>query len=304
MFVPASIRRASRARVIRRLITMLITVVLASFLIVCAPGAAANAAREASCTLTPTSGTETHEVAGRKYLLRVPAGLSGPSVPLLIALHGAAQPPSLHETDTGWSGIAQTKHFIVAYPSTRQSTWDFTQGSEDVTYLRAVVRDISSVYCVDPRRVHAEGHSSGALMAARLACDASTVFASVAVYAGADPTLTGSPCGDPPSPNVDPLRPIAVGIFHGNADPISLFPFAVQHRDNWLRRNGCPATPQTEPNVMVEASVYRPCKVGVEVVWRVYQAGHLLPKSADKIDMTSRMWDFFLRNPFPVSAAK
>ncbi|MGH3549833.1 MAG: alpha/beta hydrolase family esterase [Pseudonocardiaceae bacterium] len=234
----------------------------------------------------------------------MPADLSGRSVPLLIALHGAIQPPRLHEADTGWSDVAKTRHFIVAYPSTRQSTWDFAQGSEDVAYLRAVVRDISSVYCVDPRRIHAEGHSSGALMAARLACDASTVFASVAVYAGADPTLTGSPCGDPRGPNVDPLRPIAMGIFHGKADAISLFPFAVQHRDNWLHRNGCPATPITEPNVVVEASVYRPCKAGVEVVWRIYQAGHLLPKGADKIDLISRMWDFFLRNPFPAGPAR
>ncbi|MGH3771475.1 MAG: alpha/beta hydrolase family esterase [Pseudonocardiaceae bacterium] len=282
---------------IRRLVAVMIAVAMTGFLVVCVPGVAAAADVKASCTLTPTSGTESHTVAGREYFLNVPAGLSGPSVPLLIALHGAAQPPLLHETDTGLSNVAKTRHFIVAYPSTRQSTWDFAQGSEDVVYLRAVVRDISSVYCVDPRRVHAEGHSSGALMAARLACDASTVFASVAVYAGADPSLTGSPCGDPRGPNADPLRPISVGIFHGNTDPISLLPFAVQHRDNWLRRNGCPATPVTEPNVVVEASAYRPCKAGVEVVWRVYRAGHLLPQGADKIDLISRMWDFFLRNP-------
>jgi polyhydroxybutyrate depolymerase len=273
-------------------------------LIVCAPVTAAQAAGEAGCTLTPTAGTKSHKVAGREYFLNVPAGLSGPSVPLLIALHGAVQPPLLHEKDTGWSDIAMTKHFIVAYPSSRQSTWDFAQGSEDAGDVRAVVRDISSVYCVDSRRVYAEGHSSGALMAARLACDASTVFASVAVYAGADPSLTGSPCGDPHGSNADSLRPIAVGIFHGNADAISLFQFALQHHDNWLRRNGCPTTPVTEPNVVVEASVYRPCNAGVEVVWRVYSAGHLLPKGVDKTDMTTRMWDFFLRNPLPAGAAK
>jgi polyhydroxybutyrate depolymerase len=291
----------SRIRSPGRLAPVLIAV---GFLTVCTPVATVKAAGEAGCTLMPTAGTTRHEVAGRKYFLSVPAGLSGPSVPLLIALHGAAQPPRLHETDTGWSDIAKTKHFIVAYPSSRQSTWDFAQGSEDVGDLRSVVRDISSVYCVDSRRVYAEGHSSGALMAARLACDASTVFASVAVYAGADPSLTGSPCGDPRGTNVDPLRPIAVGIFHGNADAISLFPFALQHRDNWLRRNGCPVTPVTEPDVVVEASGYRPCNAGVEVVWRVYPAGHLLPKGADKTDMTTRMWDFFLRNPLPAGAAR
>jgi poly(3-hydroxybutyrate) depolymerase len=78
----------------------------------------------------------------------------------------------------------------------------------------------------------------------------------------------------------------------------------LQHRDNWLRRNGCPVTPVTERDVVVEASVYRPCNAGVEVVWRVYPAGHLLPKGADKTDMTTRMWDFFLRNPLPAGAAR
>jgi poly(3-hydroxybutyrate) depolymerase len=55
--------------------------------------------------------------------------------------------------------------------------WDSAQGSDDVGDLRAIVLDILSVYCVDSRRIYAEGYSSGALIAARLACDASTVFA-------------------------------------------------------------------------------------------------------------------------------
>ena len=134
-------------------------------------------------------------------------------------------------------------------------------------------------------------------MAARLACDAPDVFASVAVYAGVDPTLSGSPCAQDHSAG----RPIAIGIFHGIDDPISDFPLAIQHRDNWLRRNDCSSTPKTEPNVPVEASVYGPCKAGVEVVWRVYKAGHLWPTGTDGVDITRRMWEFFLRNPFPAS---
>ena len=128
-------------------------------------------------------------------------------------------------------------------------------------------------------------------MTARLACDAPDVFASVAVFAGVDPTLLGGPC--------TPSRPISIGIFHGVTDLISLFPLAVAHRNNWLARNGCPLTPTTEPNVSVEASVYGPCKAGVEVVWRVYQGGHFWPTGTDHTDITRRMWDFFVRNPLP-----
>ncbi len=261
-----------------------------------------------SCTLEHTKGTIKRQVNGRDYWVNVPKGLSGPSVPLLLGLHGFLQAPvqdptqtlplSAHETTTRWSEIADRKKFIVAYPSAKRqlSAWDSGQGSDDVAYLRDVVRDISSTWCVDPSRVYAEGHSSGALMAARLACDAPDVFASIAVYAGVDPTLFGGPCAqDGPS-----ARPISVGIFHGVDDPISLFPLAVHHREKWITRNGCSHTPKTEPNVPVEASVYGPGKAGVEVVWRVYQAGHLWPTGADGVDITRRMWEFFLRNPHPV----
>lgn len=134
----------------------------------------------AECTLERTNGTIKRQINGRDYWVNVPKGLPGPSVPLLLGLHGflqspvhdPAQPLELgdHETATGWSGIADSKKFIVAYPSAQpqRSAWDSGQGSDDVAYLHDVVRDISSTWCVDPSRVYAEGHSSGALMAARL----------------------------------------------------------------------------------------------------------------------------------------
>jgi polyhydroxybutyrate depolymerase len=81
------------------------------------PSASATATEEADCTLAPTSGTVSREAAGRTYHVNVPPGLSGTSVPLLLSLHGALQPHSLHERETGWSTAAATRHFIVAYPS-------------------------------------------------------------------------------------------------------------------------------------------------------------------------------------------
>ncbi|EOD64234.1 alpha/beta hydrolase family esterase [Amycolatopsis vancoresmycina] len=249
------------------------------------------ASASTACTLAPTSGTVAREAAGRAYHVNVPPGLPGAPVPLLLSLHGALQPYALHERETRWSDSAAAKHFIVAYPSAAGPAWDADRRSGDVAYLRAVVEDVSRTWCVDPHRVHVEGFSSGANMSARLACDASDVFASVAAYAGVSPAFTGSPC--------TPDRPISVGLFHSDGDLISLPPLAVAHRNEWLQRNGCPATPVTEPGVPVEAAVYGPCRAGVQVVWRVYRGTHFWPGDGDRADIAERMWAFFARNPLP-----
>ncbi|WP_309235886.1 PHB depolymerase family esterase [Amycolatopsis sp. SID8362] len=244
------------------------------------------------CGSAPTSGTVAREAAGRPYHVNVPPGLPGSPVPLVLSLHGALQPYAVHERETGWSAAAAGRHFIVAYPSAAAGlVWDAAQRSGDVAYLRAVVDDVSRTWCVDPHRVHVEGFSSGANMSARLACDAPAVFASVAAYAGVSPSFTGSPC--------EPARPISVGLFHSDADLISLPPLAVAHRDEWLRRDGCPVTPVTEPGVPVEASAYGPCRAGVQVVWRVYHGSHFWPAGGDRADIADRMWAFFQRNPLP-----
>ncbi len=286
--------KALRACLTRRLTAALAAVMLTvGLLITHAPDAAAEATDQAGCTLMPTQGTIERKALNRAYYVNVPPGLPGPSVPLLLGLHGFGQPPFLHEIDTDWSKVAATRHFIVAYPLARGLAWDLAQGSADVDYLREVVRDISTTWCVNPRQVHAEGHSRGAGMAARLACDESTVFASVAGYAGADPSLIEgrTPC--------EPDRPIAVGIFHGNNDTVAALSGAVEHREQWLARNGCPSTPTMEPGVVVEAFKYAPCQAGVEVVWRLYQARHLWPTGTNHTDITNHMWDLFMRNPLP-----
>jgi hypothetical protein len=47
-----------------------------------------------------------------------------------------------------------------------------------------------------------------------------------------------------------------------------------------------------------------PCRAGAEVIWRVYQGGHLWASGADHTDITQRTVGFVLRNPLPASAVK
>lgn len=138
------------------------------------------------------------------------------------SFEAAAEPGCTLTSSSGTiSRVPAARHFIVAYPSTqpKKSAWDFGQGPR-CGYRREVVQDNSRTWCVNQSRVHVEGHSSGALVAARLACDAPAVFASV----------------------------------HGIVDPISYFLCAVQHPPRTTHHLAWSAPPRqqataTRPNV-------------------------------------------------------
>jgi polyhydroxybutyrate depolymerase len=56
--------------------------------------------------------------------------------------------------------------------------------NDDVGFLRALVAEITSNWNVDAQRLHITGFSNGAMMANRMACEASELFASVALVGG------------------------------------------------------------------------------------------------------------------------
>src|SRR4051794_18526749 len=255
-----------------------------------APGGDAHAAP--GCTLQPTSGTTTRILGARTYELHVPSGLTRPGVPLLITMHGLSSWGRAHESDTGWSQYADAHGFIVAYPNGLANAWDFNQGSYDVSFLRSVATDIESTWCVDARRVYASGHSNGAFMAQRLACDAPDVFASVTEYAGGSPEAFGSPCA--------PSRGVAVGLFHGDADFVVQPSWGQQARDEWVTRDACAPTPATEAVSEGVLLRWSGCRDGAEVIWRTYPGqSHLWPQGARGDDIRTRMWSFLTARPKP-----
>ena len=64
---------------------------------------------------------------------------------------------------------------------------------DDVAFLTLLVADVAKAYAVDPNRVYAAGHSNGGIMALRLACEASDVFAAVGVQSSALEIATCDP---------------------------------------------------------------------------------------------------------------
>lgn len=239
----------------------------------------------AGCTLAGNGSTTTQTVAGfRSYNLHVPANLSGPTVPLLLSLHGVGSFPYGQEYTSGWSAYADTHNFIVAYPAGQYASWDLGSPSADVAFLRDVVASVSARYCIDPKQVYIDGGSLGGFMAQRAGCDSEDLFASVTSWAGGAPTTFGA---------CTLSRPVAVALFHGESDTTVSPAQGQQTRDEWVARNGCASTPISEGVSEGTLLRYIGCNAGVEVLWRTYPGQpHDYPTGARLDDLHDRMWAF------------
>ncbi len=177
------------------------------------------------------------ELGGRErtYRLHLPANADPTeSLPLVIVMHGAGGNPRVIELQSGFSELADSRGFAVAYPAGTRSrfaalmtllrgrhfTWNageccgWAQKNEidDVAFLRALVEDVARTHPIDRARVYAAGLSNGGMMAYRLACEASDSFAAIGVVAGALVT-----------PGCAPSRPVSVIHMHAKGDPIVPF---------------------------------------------------------------------------------
>lgn len=249
------------------------------------------------CSLTPTGSTlpRVTMADGRSYLLHVPAGLTtreDVGVPLLVSLHGLNSSAQQMSGYTGWQADAGERGYVVAYPESTDGSWEIEDDSADVDFVRRVAADVSANRCIDRRRVYATGHSLGAYLAQRLACDASDVIASVTAYAGGPTTLGGFGC--------DLARPVAVGLFHGESDRLVATGLGRQSRDQWVDRNGCDPVPEPLPENDGTFERYAPCDADVVVTWRSYPGQrHLWPTGARNQQMQDQMWALFAAHPLP-----
>lgn len=159
----------------------------------------------------------------RTYRLYVPTTMrAGERVPLLVALHGGLGWGEQFERNSGFDGLAESNGFIVVYPdgtnarpgSTTLLTWNggiccgaaAERNVDDVGFIRVVLDELERTQPIDTSRVFATGHSNGAILAYRLACELSERISAIGVQAG----VLGVPCA--------PTRPVSVFHLHGLAD--------------------------------------------------------------------------------------
>ena len=158
----------------------------------------------------------------RTFLIHVPPGLDkGRPVPLVVVFHGGGGNAMNAARMSGMSAKADSEQFLVAYPSgtgrgssglLTWNTWGccgpaLDQQVDDVKFVRAMVGMLEREYSIDAKRIHATGLSNGGMMAYRVGCEASDVFAAIAPVAGA---LDTDDCR--------PAAPVSAIIFHGTAD--------------------------------------------------------------------------------------
>ena len=177
----------------------------------------------------PASSAASIDFGGmsRTYRIYRPPDLApGTRAPLVMVLHGGFGRGSGAEQHYRWDAPARTNHFVVVYPDGFSRTWNagsccgpaMQRNLDDVGFLSAIVKRLVDEGGIDAQRVYVTGISNGAMMAYRMACEATIPIAAIGPVAG---TLT-VPCDRPHATSVldihgldDRLVPFNGGIGAG-----------------------------------------------------------------------------------------
>ncbi len=177
--------------------------------------------------------------------------------PLVVLLHGYGASGLAQELLFDLKPRADKYGFIYLYPngtvdSTGKRFWNATDaccdfdntGIDDSAYIEGLINETESIYNIDPKRVYLVGHSNGAFMAYRMACDhADTIAAAV--------SLAGAMYSD--VSKCKPSGPVSILQVHGTDDQSVLYdgsningdtyPGAKTSVADWAKFDGCAATP-------------------------------------------------------------
>jgi polyhydroxybutyrate depolymerase len=257
--------------------------------------------------------------------LEVPETLDeGRAYPLVLVLHGY-----------GFNGFGQAAYFqlsnlprdnealLIAPDGTVDSSnrqfWnadpaccDFDGSNpDDVGYLGELLEDVIAAWPVDRSQVFVVGHSNGAFMGYRMACERADLIAASAILAG-NTSRPESAC--------TPSDPTSMLIMHGTADDIVPFDGAIPNTEplvqltagavesaaRWSRYDGCGATATAGTpldldqavdgaETQVEIQDGCPGTLGVEL-WTLEGSSHV-PAYSSTFGAT--LWDWFTAHARP-----
>jgi polyhydroxybutyrate depolymerase len=244
----------------------------------------------------PASKPPSPLIAARPYEILVPDSYNkAKPAPLIVLLHGYSANGVTQLAYFGFTALSQERGVLVAYPnglidSQMKRFWNADDACcnfdnnpvDDVAYLNALVDDVEQNYNVDPKRVYFVGHSNGAFMSHRMACDHAGRVAAIAALAG-DVWKDASKC--------NPSEPVAVLQIHGDADETipypgdgKLIPSALDSVATWAAKNGCTGmlTPTDKtydlethlPGAETVGAAYS-CPHGAAELWTIHGGMHV-----------------------------
>jgi polyhydroxybutyrate depolymerase len=281
---------------------------------------------EATTVAPTTTAPESVPDLSRPYDVIVPSKyVAGTPMPLVILLHGFGFDGSVQNGYFGLQPLAEQRGFLYVHPDGTKNLldkrfWNATDACcgfgakvDDVGYLTSIIDQVSAKYTVDPKRVFLIGHSNGAFMSYRMACDRASRVAAIASLAG-DTWLDPTKCA--------PSEPVSVLQVQGTADETisytggdilgAKFPGAAQSAATWAKYDGCSTSTTSGatafdyesnlPGAETTTVSYKGCPKGVDVaLWTINGGGHIpsIAIGSGAPPLVSAMVDFLFQHPKP-----
>jgi len=249
-----------------------------------------------------------HDGIMREYALYVPNSYTGTfAVPLVINFHGFGGNVREYMNYADMRPVAEADTFILVYPQGSyldgSSHWnprppggDNKSSADDFGFIEDMIKEISTHYNIDMKRIYAVGYSNGGMMAYGLANYKSELIAAVASVSG-----TMLDCIGPTS------HPMPVLDLHGTSDDVipyngnSYYNSVQSVLGYWIDFNNTNKIPivsvDSSGGMTIEHYVYDQGDNGVSVEHYKYIGGrHIWFTTPYRGKTTSELiWDFLSR---------
>jgi len=232
--------------------------------------------------------TKTMTIAGktRDYLRFIPAGYTpGKAVKLVLGFHGSggtdtkARDMFALEANAGNDAIFIYPQGLPDPAFGGDNRWDPTMGSDDYTFVDALITEAETNYCIDRDHVFAVGFSNGARFTSMLGCYRGDKLRAIA------PVAPGGDNNTLPLDKGQCVGEVSIWEGVGTEDPDHI-PGAELVRDHYRMANGCATTKTATTPAGCDS--YDACRSPLKSTYCTYPGGHAWPPIG-----TNAVWSFF-----------
>lgn len=256
----------------------------------------------------------------REYIVHVPPSyVPGTPMPLVIAMHGFTGAGWQLQIQSQLSVKADASGFIVVYPDGLGgifSSWNagaccsyaVNNSIDDIGFISTLLDTLEADYSIDTDRVYATGHSNGAMMCYRLACEMSNRIAAIAPVAGVYQVVGAcSPTRRMPVIHFHSYLDINVPVLGGNGStiPYLYFPPADSSLTVFANEGNCSVSQDTlYDGLDYDRFQWSDCDCNyTNELYITHDGGHSWPggnttagggnPASTVINANDLMWDFF-----------